>query len=167
MLGTSRLWDVCSSWCHNVHVQLTDLCNGLIIGDLVVVLSCMVVPIRHSIVYCIYSTRFTLRQSSICPVFISHLSVWWHNLCDTLFLLLLIPCDLVTLTSTMTLQLWLQLQLQMQHRNYCNLVPGHHYNSAILCSCDQCTMHVTPNTTIKGHLRPYSHPLLLQLHEWP
>ena len=138
-LSTLRSQDVHSSWCCNVHIQLTDLCNGLIIGDLVVVLSCMVVLIGHSIMYCIYLMRFTLRQSSIHLVFISHLPVWQCNLCNTPFLLFLIPCDLATLSLTVTLRLWLQ-----------------HCNCDCDCDCNTATVTVTVTATLQ----------LLQLHSW-
>ena len=58
--------------------------------------------------YCIYSTRFALGQSSIRPVFISHVPVQRCDLRDTPSFLLLIPCDLATSTSTATLRLRLR-----------------------------------------------------------
>ena len=71
-------------------------------------------------------------------------------------------CDLAIITTVT-----LQLQLQLQHCDYYDFIPGHHCDATILCPCDPRTMCVTPNIAIEGHLRPYSHPLLLRHHERP
>ena len=77
------------------------------------------------------------------------------------------PCNFILNCNIVIMTVTLWLWLQLQYYDYCDFIPRHHCDSTILHSCGPCTMHMTPNITIKGHLRPYLYPLLLWHRKWP